>query len=176
MSDDNTDTPPWGSEENFDADKAWGLIQGLRADKATLQGRVITDEQAQMLSEYQALVEASQSDQERTQAELESARAAAGQVPTLTTENLKLQVALDKGIPAPLVKRLQGATREELEADADTLLGLVSTPKQGMKPNPAQGTSGGGAPSLDDQIAEARKSGNTRQAILLQSRKLLNVN
>lgn len=37
-------------------------------------------------------------------------------------ENLKLQVALEKGLSAKQVKRLVGTTREELEADADELI------------------------------------------------------
>lgn len=37
-------------------------------------------------------------------------------------ENLKLQVALEKGLTAKQVKRLVGITREELEADADELI------------------------------------------------------
>ena len=35
---------------------------------------------------------------------------------------LRLEVATDKGLPPKLAKRLVGATREELEADADELL------------------------------------------------------
>lgn len=37
-------------------------------------------------------------------------------------ENLKLQIALEKGLSAKQVKRLVGSTREELEADADEIL------------------------------------------------------
>lgn len=38
--------------------------------------------------------------------------------------------------------------------------------------NPAQGSSGAGAPNLDDQIAAATKAGDWRQAIHLQNQKL----
>ncbi|WP_188684544.1 hypothetical protein [Glutamicibacter ardleyensis] len=31
-----TNAPPWGSDEEFNAEKAWNLVQGLRADKAKL--------------------------------------------------------------------------------------------------------------------------------------------
>lgn len=41
------------------------------------------------------------------------------------------------------------------------------------KPNPAQGTSAGGAPSIDDQIAVATKDGNLKLAMHLQNQKLL---
>lgn len=64
-------TPPWGSDDQFDAAKAWQLIEGLRADKTALASRpVMTDEQKQQLTEYQALVAASQTDAQRKDAEL----------------------------------------------------------------------------------------------------------
>lgn len=50
---------------------------------------------------------------------------------TKAHENLRLRVALDKRLPAELVDRLQGETKEDLEADADKLLGLVKTPTGG---------------------------------------------
>ena len=40
-------------------------------------------------------------------------------------QNLRLRVALEKKLPSDLIDRLQGATQEELEADADKLLELV---------------------------------------------------
>lgn len=64
-------TPPWGDDANFDPEKAWNLIQGLRADKEKLSARpALTDEQKQQLDEYQRLVEASKTEQERQAEEL----------------------------------------------------------------------------------------------------------
>jgi hypothetical protein len=40
---------------------------------------------------------------------------------------VRLQVAAEKKLPADLALRLQGETKEELEADADALLKLVKT-------------------------------------------------
>ena len=38
MSEENTSTPPWGDEEsNFDANRAWQLIQNLRTEKSELK-------------------------------------------------------------------------------------------------------------------------------------------
>lgn len=42
--------------------------------------------------------------------------------------NTRQQVAMQKGIPADLVDRLQGATTEELQADADRLLQFIKPP------------------------------------------------
>jgi hypothetical protein len=55
---------------------------------------------------------------ERDQAKQEAATAAA--------ENLRFRVALEKKLPADLIDRLQGGTKEEMSADADKLLELVS--------------------------------------------------
>ena len=41
-------------------------------------------------------------------------------------ENLRLRIAMEKKLPAALIDRLQGGTKEEMEADADKLLELVS--------------------------------------------------
>ena len=42
------------------------------------------------------------------------------------TNNLRMKVALEKKLPAKLIDRLQGATEEELAADADALLSLMA--------------------------------------------------
>lgn len=60
-----TPAPPWGDEE-FNAEKAWSLIQGLRADKEKLAAKPALDpEQARKLSEYDRLEQASKSDLQR---------------------------------------------------------------------------------------------------------------
>lgn len=64
-------TPPWGTPDQFDPEKAWNLIQGLRADKDKLAGRpALTDEQKAKLAEYDTLIEASKSDAQRKDEEL----------------------------------------------------------------------------------------------------------
>lgn len=44
------------------------------------------------------------------------------------TQITREQVAAAKGIPAELADRLQGSTREELEADADVLIRALKPP------------------------------------------------
>jgi hypothetical protein len=77
---------------------------------------------ASKVTEYDRLVEASKSDQERLE---ERAAKSASKAETLEAENLRLKVAYAKGLPPELIGRLQGSTQKELEADADTLLDLV---------------------------------------------------
>lgn len=49
---------------------------------------------------------------------------------------LVYEVALGKGLPTDLAKRLVGSTREELEADADAVLALVAPPEPTPTTNP----------------------------------------
>lgn len=168
-------TPPWGSDAEFNPEKAWNLIQGLKADKEKLSAReVLTDDQKAKLDEYDRLAEASKT-------ELEKAQEAAAKLTPLQQENARLKVAIEKGLPANLIGRLQGDTPEALAADADALLSLIGTTPgatppsepQLPKPNPAQGTSGGGAPSAAEAAAQAAASGDWRTSIRLKSQQLL---
>ena len=55
-------------------------------------------------------------------------------------KSMKLEVAQLKGIPVNLVDRLQGSTREELEADADSLAAFLKPPGgPGATPPPKGG-------------------------------------
>lgn len=82
---------------------------------------------ASKVTEYDRLVEASKSDQERLE---ERAAKAKSQAEQLEAENLRLKVAYAKGLPPELIGRLQGSTQKELEADAEVLLDLVKQPGQ----------------------------------------------
>lgn len=62
-------SPPWG--DDFDSEKAWNLIQNLRADKEKLAQRPVLDDDARRkLSEYERLEEASKTELERKTEEL----------------------------------------------------------------------------------------------------------
>jgi|SRR5690348_4325158 len=75
------------------------------------------------VAEYDRLVEASKTDQQRQEEQ-------AVRLGSLEGENMRLRVALAKGIPLEHIGRLQGSTEEELSADADALLGLVGGQSQ----------------------------------------------
>ncbi len=63
----------------------------------------------------------------------------------------RLEVAMAKGLTPAQAKRLQGATRDELEADADDLLETFK-PAEAVKPppggKPTERLSGGGDPTM----------------------------
>ena len=65
----------------------------------------------------------------------------------------RVEVAHAKGIPAELVPRLRGETREELEADADELLGIVGKreAEAPRKPKPVGSLGTGGDARLTPQ-------------------------
>lgn len=152
-----TDTPPWG--EDFDPEKAWSLVQNLRADKERLQKRPgLSDEQKQKLAEYDRLAEASKTELERAQ---EAAKRNGEQAQALLTRAVSAEVKAlagefaDPSDAAAFLDLKKYATEsndidtDAIKADlADLLarkphLGKQPTPRV-PAPNPAQGSSGAG--------------------------------
>ncbi|SBT63933.1 Domain of unknown function (DUF4355) [Micromonospora sediminicola] len=85
------------------------------------------------------------------------------------------EVAAAKGLTPQQAARLQGSTREELEADADALLQLFPGAPAGPRnpaPDPTQGTRGNQPADLEALIAAAQAAGNVREVIRLQKQKL----
>ncbi len=66
---------------------------------------------------------------------------------------IRLEVALEKGLPANLAARLVGDDRESIEADADALSELVGSTKPATpRVDPSQGTKPSGSSSDPAQI------------------------
>lgn len=65
---------------------------------------------------------AQQTDLEKVTGERDSLK---DRLTPLEGDNLRLRVAMEKNLPAPLMDRLKGGSKEEMEADADQLLQLV---------------------------------------------------
>jgi hypothetical protein len=82
---------------------------------------------------------------------------------------LRAEVASEKQLPGKLAKRLQGSTREELEADADELLesmkplkdgddeGKSHSNNRGPRTTPRERLTGGGDPSKEPEELDPRK-------------------
>jgi membrane protein involved in colicin uptake len=103
-------------------------LERLRAAEAELAQR-----KAAELSETERL----QKERDDAATEAAAAKAAAEQA---TRRALVLEVAADKGLTPAQAARLQGSTKEELEADAEALLSLFSGAGSG------QGNGGMGTP------------------------------
>jgi hypothetical protein len=105
--------------------------------------------------ELDQLKAASQSDIERLTSERDSLK---GQHGSLSSENMRLKVALKKGLTgdkAVLADRLTGTSEAEMEADADNLLKLFGGGGTGFDGGP-RGTGDGPPRSMDDLIRGAR--------------------
>jgi hypothetical protein len=94
--------------------------------------------------QFDALEAASKSDLERAQ---EQITALQQQAATNERQALVASVALEKGLPANLARRLQGESRDDLEADADDLLAQFpqqqSTEPRAPRVDLSQGSSSG---------------------------------
>lgn len=81
------------------------------------------------------------------------------QIGTLSAENLRLRVGYELGLPANLVDRLKGTTREELVADAETLLELVAPAKRPGTRKPTEALRGGLEPDTEPEETDLKKLG-----------------
>jgi len=116
------ETPPWG--DDFDADKAWKLVQNLRQDKEKLSSRTaLTDEQRTQLAEYNRLVEASKTEAQRQQ---EAVEKASRDAETARAEATRYKVAATHGIPADHFDLLGSGTEEEISARAEKIATLLA--------------------------------------------------
>lgn len=79
-------------------------------------------------------------------------------VEALEAENLRLSVGYELGLPRELVGRLQGATREELIADAEALVKLIR-PTTGSR-KPIETLRGGGEPEQEPEERDLDKIGS----------------
>lgn len=96
---------------------------------------------ADAAKELDALKKAQMTELEKAQAEAAEAKARATQAELAAARQ---SVATAKGLPAGMAERLQGSTKEELEADADVLLKVLARPAgNGARPDLRQGARGG---------------------------------
>jgi len=121
-------TAPWETatgETEIDKPKLKRYLFGLLGDKEKLQERLTAsdterDELKKAAEDAARQGETNEQKLERENKELQAklAQASNGDV---SLENLRLTVAVEKGLNAAQLKRLIGNTREELLADADEL-------------------------------------------------------
>lgn len=160
------EAPPWG--EDFDAEKAWKLVQNLRSDKETLSKReALTPDQKAKLDAYDKVLESQKTAEQKAQ---EAAAAAEKRAEALTTRAVKAEVkalAADFADPEDAgafldIKKYATADgdvdTEAIKADLADLLArkphLGKSPESRLPaPNPAQGSSGSGAGGAPAQLS-----------------------
>jgi chromosome segregation ATPase len=135
--------------DQFDPERAAAKIKKANQEAASLRAR---------LKELEPLARKAQELEEAGRSELEKAQKAANEATARLAEyektTIRQRVALTKGVPADLVDRLRGDTEDEIAADADALLALVSAPKS-PRPDPSQGPRTTASGTTADQFAAA---------------------
>lgn len=140
--------PPWERDgETFDPERAWKLVQNLKAELASVKAK-----QAEA-SEPAAEETAQEPEVEPAEAEApEPQDDSAAQVASLKAELARVKALAAVGLSQDFVPFVPGATSEEIEKNLATLQKLISeaanekteavlvaAPKsRGMAPNPAQ--------------------------------------
>ena len=89
-------TPPWGTDEEFNPEKAWKLIQDLRSDKDKLKP---------LADKARELEDAQKSEVDKLNDRIKELEPTA-------KEAARLRVALDKGLTLKQANRLSGDTEE----------------------------------------------------------------
>ena len=111
---------------------------GKKAIQAEREARKVADKE---LAEARAKIkEFEDRDKSETQKLQEERDALKAENSRLAIENLRRDVAIAKGITPEAASRLVGTTREELEADADVLLGVLKAQKPAFGTVTATGT------------------------------------
>lgn len=162
------EAPPWG--EDFDAEKAWTLVQNLRADKERLQKRpALTDEQAARLSEYDKVLEGQKTAEQKAQDALAAAekraqslfeRSVLAEVKALAADGFA--DPSDAAVFLGDLKKYASGDDVDAESIKTDLADLLSRkPHLGKSPanrtpapSPAQGSSGSGQPQVT-QLTQA---------------------
>lgn len=125
-------TAPWETatgETEIDKDKLKRYLFNLLGDKEKLQERLTESntERDELKSKAEAAAREGETNEQKLERELKELKAvvegtAKGGDTDVTKENLRLKVAVEKGLNKDQLKRLIGNTEEELLADADELL------------------------------------------------------
>lgn len=77
----------------------------------------------------------------------------------LEATSLRLEIALDLGLPKEIASRLQGKDRDEMVADAEKLLELLSPTKRPATQRPTEALRGGLEPDKEPEETDLRKIG-----------------
>lgn len=107
-------TPPWGSDEQFDPQRAWNLIQNLRTEKTQAQ-----QDRDTFKGKVEEFENAGKSETERLTGDRDTHKSRAD---TAEGKLMRLEIGLDKGLTPAQCARLVGSTEDELKADADKFL------------------------------------------------------
>lgn len=122
------------ADESFDAREALKKIRKQNSELKSLRARAKEAEQ-----------KANQSTEEKDR-----------ELSMLRAELLRTKVGAKTGLPEQIVERLKGDTEEEMLADAESFLEVVS-PKRPPSQKPAEALRGGGRPAEEPEETDLSK-------------------
>ena len=145
-----TSTPPWGSDEDFNAERAWELIQNLRSDKDSLKTKA--DEYSSKVREYE---DAKLTVEQKAARDLKEQQESYA---TLASENALLKAAIEHGLSADDMELLRGLPADAIAERAAKLAArLVGTgaPKQNpLIRQPKEALRGGSTPNTPNETGD----------------------
>lgn len=142
-------TPPWERDgETFDPERAWKLVQNLKAELAAVKAKQAEAPEPAAAEEPEQEPEAEPAKAETSEPQDDSA----AQIASLQAELARVKALAAVGLSQDFAPFVPGATSEEIEKNLATLQKLISeaanekteavlaaAPKsRGMAPNPAQ--------------------------------------
>lgn len=140
--------PPWGSDEDFNPDKAWTLIQNLRSEAASM--KAASKELREKVDTLTAdLKTATSQRDEALAASTQAAELLARETAGRTKDRLLTAAGLDASTYAPM---LTGQDEEEWDEQVKNLVALRDERRTRLKPDPAQSAT---TPAVDDRTAQA---------------------
>ena len=143
-------TPPWERDgETFDPERAWKLVQNLKAELASVKAKQAEAPEPAAAEEPEQEPESEPVEAENSS---ESQDDSAAQIASLQAELARVKALAAVGLSQDFAPFVPGATSEEIEKNLATLQKLISdaanekteavlaaAPKsRGMAPNPAQ--------------------------------------
>lgn len=126
------ETPPWG--DDFDPARAWQTITNLREREKELSKSQLTPDQQKQLEEYNRLVEASKTEQQRLAESLETEKRARE---AAASDALRYKVALEHGLTTNDFDLLGSGTEEEITARAKRVAELNAAAQAAASAQPA---------------------------------------
>lgn len=125
-----------GKDEGWDPERAKAKIRKVNSENKTLRERAAAAEKkAEGVDEKER------------------------QITDLGSENLRLRVGYELGLPIDMVDRLRGDTKEDLVADAEKLVELIAPTKRPSTRKPAEALRGGTQPDQEPDETDVRKLG-----------------
>lgn len=149
VQEESSNVPPWERDgETFDPERAWKLVQNLKAELAAVKAKQTEAPEPSAAEEPAPEPEAEPTEAEAPEPQEDSAT----QIASLQAELARVKALASVGLSQEFAPFVPGATSEEIETNLATLQKLISdaanekteavlaaAPKsRGMAPNPAQ--------------------------------------